>query len=257
MKKRFLFIFLVGINIQSFGQMLRRNIDISFSTEPIGILNKEIFGWVLTTDGHWKGTSNTIEYPMANNNDKDKKNKRHSIGQDNFESIQVFDALINHKRYWIYVKFFKNGNYKYATRQKGWKKRMDVYYYIVDPFLLPNIQSLNDNEPYVFFIPTVATGQISNVKQKEIIELIHSSLEFPLKSDRLMTFHLRVNKNDNKAQFMICSLHKFFKGTDGIIRDYRIKDHSIYGKKSMFDHLYYESTYLNLLNVLPLTTQSK
>ena len=250
MKKYVFLALFVGLRIPSLGQMERTNINVSFSTEPIAILDKDIVGWVLVKDGRWESEPNTIKYPyVSKNKDKD---KRLSIGQDNIESIEVFDVLIGEKRYWLYVKYYESGKYKYETRQKGWKKRKDAYYYLVDPYLLPNLLELQDDNSYVFFVKTISHGKLSNIKKKDVLISVHNSIEFPLKSERFMTWHIRLNKQDNKAQFLICSLHSIFKGTDGILYDYKIRDKSIYGNKTMFDHLYYESTYLNLLNILPL-----
>lgn len=231
-------------------QMERENSEISFSQEPIAILEKEIIGWVKTIDGQWRGSDKTI---MNNIPTKHGKLKKHEeIGQDNFVGMYVYDMLVDGQRLWIYVKFFKNGHYKYEQRQKGWKERLDAYYFLVNPRDIPDLNSLENNEAYVFKIPTKGAGRIKNVQTKNVTEIIESSLSLPLESDRLMLLHLRVNRLSNKAQFQIASIHKFFKGTDGIVKDFLVKDYSVYGNKVLFEYFYYETTYLNMLNILPM-----
>lgn len=231
-------------------QMERKNSEISFSKEPIAILEKEIVGWVKTNDGQWKSAENTI---LNKDHERKSEPERHDeVGQDNFVRMHVYDMLVDGQRLWIYVKFFKNGKYKYEQRRKGWKERLDAYYFIVNPLDMPDLHGLANNETYVFQIPTKGAGNLKNIKKKNIIERIERSLSIPLQSERLMLIHLRVNKQSNKAQFQIASIHKVFSGTQGIVKDLIIDDSSVYGKKALFEYLYFETTFLKILNILPM-----
>ena len=235
-------------------QMERINSEISFSKEPIATLEKDIVGWVKSIDGQWKSAENTI---LNNLPEKSGKLKKHEeIGQDNFVQMHVYDMLVDGKRLWIYVKFFKNGQYRYEQRQKGWKERLDAYYFIVNPLDMPDIHGLENNETYIFKIPTRGAGKFRDVSKRNIVEMIERSLFLPLQSDRQMLLHLRVNKQSNKAQFQIASIHKVFSGTDGIVKDFFVGDYSIYGKKALFEYFYFETTFLNMLNILPMKQET-
>ena len=230
-------------------QMERNNSEISFSKEPIATLEKDIVGWVKSIDGQWKSAEQTILNNLPETGGKLKKHEE--IGQDNFVAMHVYDMWVDGKRLWIYVKFFENGYYRYEQRMKGWKGRLDAYYYLVDPLLLPDLNDLNNNTPYAYLIPTKGTGKFEDIRQKDIVEKIKGTLTIPLHSDRLMVVQLRVDKESNKAQFQISSIHKVFSGTEGIVKDFLIRDHSIYGKNILFDHFYYETSFLHVLNILP------
>ena len=230
-------------------QMERNNSEISFSKEPIATMDKDIVGWVKTIDGQWKSAEQTI---LDNLPVKSGKLKKHEeIGQDNFVAMHVYDMWVDGKRLWIYVKFFKNGYYRYEQRMKGWKGRLDAYYYLVDPLLLPDINHFKNNKPYTYLIPTKGTGKFENIRPKDIVKKLKGTLKIPLHSNRLLLLHLRVNKESNKAQFQIASIHKVFTGTEGIIRDFKVKNNSVYGTEVLFDCFYYETSYLNILNILP------
>ena len=230
-------------------QMERNNSEISFSKEPIATLDKDIVGWVKAIDGQWKSAEQTILDNQPEDNDYRQKHKE--IGQDNFVAMHVYDMWVDGKRLWVYVKFFKNGYYRYEQRKKGWRGRLDAYFYLVDPLLLPDLNDLKDNIPYTYLIPTMGAGKFQNIRKKDIIEKIKSTLTIPLHSDRLMAIQLRVDKESNKAQFQISSMHKVFSGTDGIVMDFHIRDRSVYGKNILFDHFYYETSFLHVLNILP------
>lgn len=230
-------------------QMQRRNSEISFSKEPIATLEKDIVGWVKTIDGQWKSAEQTILNNSPATNSKLEKHEK--IGQDNFVAMKVYDMWVDGKRLWIYIKFYRNGHYQYEQRKKGWKERLDAYFYLVDPLLLPDLNELQDKVPYVYMIPLKGAGSFKNIRQKDIVEKIKSTLHIPLHSNRLMAIQLRVDKKSNKAQFQISSMHKVFAGTEGIVRDFLIQDKSVYGKNLLFDHFYYETTFLHVLNILP------
>lgn len=97
----------------------------------------------------------------------------------------------------------------------------------------------------------MGAGKVQNIRKKDITKKIKSTLTIPLHSDRLMAIQLRVDKESNKAQFQIASMHKVFSGTDGIVMDFHIRDRSVYGKNILFDHFYYETSFPHVLNILP------
>lgn len=235
----------------TFGQMQRVNRNISFSTEPIATLDDDLVGWLRSKRGDWIGVENKIVYDV---NQTRNKKKHLALGQDNILAIHVYDVFFGEDRLWLYVKFYQTGEYKYEQRERGWKERIDAYYYLLDPFDLPDLQGIEDNKSYVFLVPTRATGNLKDIKPREITKAVQTNLSLDSKSDRFLSLHLRLEKSSNKAQFQLASVHKIFKGTQGIVNDYLKNDYSLYGDSSLLNYLYYETTYLNLLNIFPFVS---
>lgn len=70
---------------------------------------------------------------MVNSRNTDAfKQKKNKWGIDNIYKMKIIPVSYGKEKYYVLVKFYKQGSYKYEETQKSWRDRTIGYYYILD-----------------------------------------------------------------------------------------------------------------------------
>ncbi len=220
---------------------------------PIAVMQHDVVGWMRTVDGLWKSENNTIPRRFSRFDDEKYAMPDNALGQDNLIKLEVYDAVHKGERVWVFVKYTRNGDFKYRGRRKGWKKWTDAYFYLVYPNEFLKVQeSLTDSIPHILKFDLIYSGHLHKLNKKAVAPEILKHVRYTNNFNRQMVINIQLFRDQDVARFMICSMHKVFPEIEGVVQDFTVKGKSIYGRPMLFDYFYYETSLSNLRQVIPI-----
>jgi len=221
-----------------------------FDNLPYATLSDSILGWSFSLDGQWLSALNTIPARGVSRDDEFYASKENLLGIDNIQKLLVYRVEYGKETYACFVKIFKQGKYKYATRKKGWKEYTSAYYWIVNQKDLLALKDLNSNEVVVERIEAFDGGLIADIKEKDLLIKIKERVVIKPNYDRNLVFTLQITKSPKMMRFQICSLHDIFPDVAGVGKDFTQRGRTVYGATALFDYLYFEVDYYKFIKLI-------
>lgn len=242
--RNILTIYLVIASLGTRGQIRDSQALPLFDPVPYFSLNDSIKGWSLSLDGQWLSWSKTIPAIGVSRNEDFYDAKHNKFGIDNIQNLFAYHVKFGSDTLVCLVKTFRNGEYKYPARKRGWHNYTDAYYCILHykdlKKALDFFEDKNDDEVYVLRIKTLDSKLLSDIKEKDILEEIKGHVIIKPNYDRNLALTLQNNKRDSTILFHICNLHELFNDVEGVRQPFSRRGRSVYGSVKLFDYLYFE-----------------
>lgn len=210
-----------------------------FPKKPVKVLDEGITGWSLSLDGQWISGEMKIPVRLISTNEDQYETKINSLGNDNIEELQMYSLLYGQDSLVLLVKLYKTGSFKYTHTQKGWEDHLIGYYYVLNKKELQKLKNIS-KEVTIIELPLRDYGFITRTKKRTVLDDISKKMIIRPTTSRLLSVTARKTEGTGKIQFQIASLHEVFRDAEGVLNDFQLKGKSVYGKKVLFDYLYYE-----------------
>lgn len=222
------------------------------STETISELN-ESTGWVLNRDEEWISLENTIPTSTLGSKYKSLYDyEKYGIGCDNFNFFKLKEITFKDSVYYILLKQYKSGYYKYKSIEEDWRNRTSHAAYIFTKSELSKLDSINDSQINLIEIALIAQINISYTTELEAIDLIQTKIDLskPNRAKSNLILHIAPYKEKNIVQFQIYTTTGEYNIISGNNRENAkyVKQH--YLKDDLFKNFYYETDYSNFNNFL-------
>ncbi len=254
--RNFLSISLVLSSLFSFGQIRESQALPIFDPIPYFTLNDSITGWSLSSDGQWIGWPMIIPPIGISRNEDFYEAKHNQFGIDNIKNLSLYHVKFGKDTLVCLLKTFRNGKYKYPARKRGWDSFIDAYYCVLYYKDLKKamqfFESKNDSEVYVLKIKTLDSKLISDIKEKDILEILKANVIVKPNYDRNLVLSLQNNKRDKTIHFHICNLHELFNDVEGVRKGFSRRGRSVYGSVALFEYLYFETDKTDFLKIVAL-----
>lgn len=248
--------FLLLIGFQAFSQRRESRPLPIFDELPYAELTDSVQGWSFSLDGQWLAQQKLIPVRGVSRNEQFYDQKSNTLGLDNFVKFQVFKVDYGRDTLVCFVKLFTEGKYEYPTRQKGWDEYLSAYYMIVNYRDLRRLKNVEQQEVVVKRVEALDGGLISDVKEKKVLKAIKERIIVKPEYDRNLVFTLQLFKKDNIARFQICSLHDIFPDVEMVRKDFTRRGHTVYGSVRLFDFIYYEANYEDLMRLFEIPLEN-
>ena len=87
-------------------------------------------GWVKSTTGKWISSPNRI--PFEDNDFNNEFYEKYLLGLDNFKQIEVLEASVDKKPYYMLLHKYTKGYYKDDKKKEGWTYHNVADYYVIE-----------------------------------------------------------------------------------------------------------------------------
>lgn len=241
----------------------------TISSTSIGSLNKAK-GWLYNPEGQWVWRQNRIPYFLPNSEKQFIDVEDYGLGVDNFISYEFRDIKIKDSTYILFIKKYKDGDYKYETIQKGWRNYNSIEYYVVSKSEFQKLALLKDGSVNLIKMWILYHSQLkwTNLEtyitdiQKAIANDVDKFVDFG--NTFYLTFHIAPYKSKNVVQFQIYTLYSKYDVVGGIISELKDEDavigemnkimdvdsQKIYAKDKLFKHCYYEVDFTTFIKFI-------
>jgi hypothetical protein len=101
--------------------------EIPLITNVISTIDKAE-GWMLQNNGEWVSAKNKI--PFKNYADNKRKSGKYSLGQQNFDHVDLRAITINNTIYSILLIYAQTGTYEFPVLEEKWDQYNTLTYYV-------------------------------------------------------------------------------------------------------------------------------
>lgn len=219
------------------------------SGEIMGKLDKAT-GWLYGDDGQWISRKNRIPVYVEEEYKSLIDYEKRGLGKDNFNFYELKTIKIDNKEYYIIIKEFKSGYYKYRNIKEGWVSAdHNVYYYIFEKSELEKLSSIKNTELNVIKIKCLYAGSkrfldkvYYPIIEKEISKKILNPSKY--EPEHYLTINFKPFGDKKIVQFLIFDIQKTSSGgilVDGLVAspEYKTK----YDTEDIYKKFYYETDY--------------
>ena len=243
----------VSLTITVFSQDRTVTPKANITTETISEL-KKAKGWMLNEDKEWVSLKNTIPTSKLGSKYKSLLSyEDYGLGSDNFNYFKLKEISYKDSTYYVLIKQYRTGWYKYKNIREGWREYNSHLAYVFDKNELSKLNSINDNQINKVEIQLIDTHNVNYTTEDEAIELIQTKIKLdkPLDKKSKLILHIAPYKEKNIVQFQIYNkgynnrIGGINSSNSGKVKQYYLKD-------DLFKHFYYEtdySTFNKFLNI--------
>ena len=197
-----IFLSLLSLSTTVLGQDRTVKAKPIIGTETISQLKKAT-GWMLNKDAEWVSLKNTI--PTSNLGSKYKSllsYEDYGLGSDNFNYFKLKEISYKDSTYYVLIKQYRTGWYKYENIRKGWREYNSHLAYVFDKNELSKLNSINDNQINKVEIQLIDTHNVNYTTEGEAIELIQTKIKLdkPLDKKSKLILHIAPYKEKNIVQ---------------------------------------------------------
>lgn len=227
-----------------------------FSPLPYYSISDSIVGWSFSSDGQWVQWPNIIPPIGISRNEEFYEAKHNQFGIDNIQKLMAYHVKYGKDTLVCVVKTYKNGEYKYPARKRGWHSYLDAYYNIVYyrdfKKAINYFEKQNDEEVHVLRIRSVESRLLSDIKERDLLEEIIANTIIKPTYDRNMVLTLQNNKKEKTLHFHFSNLHEIFNDVEGVRMPFSRRGRSVYGSSQLFDYMYFEIDKNEFLKIIDL-----
>ena len=218
---------------------------------------KKATGWMLNKDAEWVSLKNTI--PTSTLGSKYKSlygYEKYGIGCDNFNFFKLKEITHNDIAYFILIKQYRSGYYKYSNIEEDWRPNISHSAYVFSKSELTKLNSINDSQINMVEIQLIDYLDLRYTSESEAIEEIKTKINLDKAIDKTLKLilHIAPYKEKKIVQFQIYSIEHSFKYINGINRKNASRVKEYYLKDELFKHSYYETDYSNFNKFLNIQT---
>ena len=218
-------------------------------TDAFNTFLMPIKGWMFSVDGQWMSGEQVIPVRLNSRETEALKKKENKWGSDNLMQMKIYPLKYGKEKYYVLIKFYTQGYYKYAETKKGWKENLIAYYYIINEQGLKTITTAPNNEELFYKIDLFDSGLLHDTSPKNAIEEVLKNARIKPNYDRTFNIHLYKKKNEEKVYFFFYAQHKIFIDTEGVLNDsFKVRGKTIYGQKQLLQYMYYETSHDDLMS---------
>lgn len=210
MKNKILYLFIILSNFFLIAQE-RTNAELpQIENNQIGSLTTAT-GWMLNDDGQWISRKNRIPYKIENEFKKLIDIEIYSLGEnkENFTTYELRNIKIKDSLYFILIKKFKNGDYKYSSIKKGWSYYNSLSYHVFEKnefekFKNLKLDTINNIELKVKYNKTfnyITNSFTLTDIAKDINKQIIKGRDYEPFLEESLVFNLNIQKD--KVRFLI------------------------------------------------------
>lgn len=224
----------------------RENRDLPiFESIPYFSVGDSIEGWSYSADGQWLEKANTIPVIGISRNEDFYQNRDNALGIDNISQLLAYKVKYGSDTLICLIKMYRDGEYKYPNRKRGWKEHMAAYYWIVRyrdlKQALNYFEAQDTNEAFVLRIKSLEGRILKEVEDPEdVLKQVVSSTIIKPNFDRNLVLTIQVGDEPDRIRFHLCSLHVIFTDVEGVRNNFTKRGRSVYGSVRLFDYLYFE-----------------
>lgn len=253
--RQLIFLFLVPLFLWS---QDRENRELPiFEPIPYFTAGDSINGWSYSADGQWIKKPNTLPVIGISRNEDFYNNKDNALGIDNIHQLQAYKVKYGKDTLICLVKIYREGEYRYPNRKRGWKERLAGYYWIVRYRDLRNalnyFEEQDTSETFVLRIKSLEGRAIKEIEDPEdVLEQIVETTIIKPNFDRNLVLTLQEGDDSKFIRFHVISLHVVFTDIEGVRRNFTKRGRSVYGSVKLFDYMYYEMDRKEFFEILNL-----
>jgi hypothetical protein len=229
-------------------------------------------GWLYNPEGQWVSRQNRIPYFLPHSEKQFIDFEDYNLGIDNFISYEFREVKIKDSNYILFIKKYKDGDYKYESIQKGWRNYNSIDYYVFSKSDFDRLQNLKNDTINLVKIWILYHSQLKWTSlntyildiQKAIADDVDKYVDFG--NTFYLTFHIAPYKSKDIVQFQIYTLYSKYDVVGGILNELKdvdavsdginkvmdVDSQKIYSKNILFKHCYYEVDYQNFNKFIKL-----
>jgi tetratricopeptide (TPR) repeat protein len=133
-------------------------------------------GWMLQNNGEWTNAKNKI--PFRNYAHNKVKGGRYSLGEENFDHIDIRSITIQDVVYSVMLIYSQKGEYEFPLLEEKWSQYEAVDYYAFEESKWNSIfhDSIIFNQPYAINTEIICSGSIDNYNEDSYLFEIENQI---------------------------------------------------------------------------------
>jgi hypothetical protein len=220
-------------------------------------------GWINNPEGQWISRPNRIPYFIENQHKILIDYERHGLGMDNFIFYQLRKINIYDSTWYILIKKYKDGYYRYPTIKKGWIPSNSYYFFVFGSDELKKLDSIQDGKRNRIVLAPFTQGALEFSNDATFLKDLEKEIAKQLKDETYtegeLIFHIAPYKNKNIVQFQIYGWNDRLSYPPSVLVEHKGKEKigdythdtaEIYNTDSLFDHCYFETDYKSFSNFI-------
>lgn len=159
MKRTFLAWFVVLLYVGSASAFERDAPVLPVISEPLAVLESAT-GWMKMPSGEWVSRGNRIPRYLSSEHNILQDYQEYGLGLDNFGWMQLREMQFGGRSYYLLLKQYRSGYYRYSTIREGWTYSDRLKVYIIDKTSFPPRITLEDRIAALVEIPVTAEFEL-------------------------------------------------------------------------------------------------
>ncbi len=199
MKRAFLALIVVLICTGSVYTFEREAPALPTISEPLAVLESAT-GWMRLPRGEWVSRENRIPKYLSSEFEYLQDSREYALGVDNFGWLQLREMQFAGQSYYLLLKQYRSGYYRYSNIREGWTYSHRLRVYVIDKAYLPSRITLQDRKAALVEIPVTAEFELryrGNGYLDDIIARIAEGIE-----GRKTTLAINMIRVGDEARFV-------------------------------------------------------
>lgn len=206
--------------------------DLPIIGEPLAVLENAT-GWMRMPYGEWVSRANRIPKYLSSDFATFQDFREYGLGIDNFGWLQLREMQFAGQSYYLLLKQYRSGYYRYSNIREGWTYSERLKVYVIDAASFPPRITLEDRIAALVEIPVTAEFELlyrGNGYPDEIVARIAEGIE-----GRESTLAINMLRVGDEARFVTIN---------DISRYERLPiEYDEVSTDEVFRHFYYELDY--------------
>lgn len=209
---------------------------------------------MLNPEDEWVSLPNTIPAYLSGEYKTLLTYEKYGLGTDNFRSYELRRVSYEGKTYFLLLKRYRDGYYKYETIEEDWREYESFLAYVFTQEGLNKIKKAVDGKVNKIQIDVIGVVEVRWSDESEALDVITSKIDWTDRSenDKRLIMHIAPYKQKNLVQFQIYSSYSRFNIIGGIANEYKKGTKQVYGTDELFEHCYYEVEYNDFIKLFKL-----
>jgi len=249
------FVFLLCAGFAAFSSQAQNHQNaplLELGKKPMGVLEKNVDGWMMSLDGQWMREDNTLRIRANARDEKAYESKDAQLGLDNIERLEMREAFWGTHRIFCLTKYIREGRFRYTQRESGWKEQVDAWYCLIDPADLDQLASIDDTLFHKLDIRLLDAGWLRNTKPGDLKKTLEGRARPNPQFERTLTLYVKYSGDRQKVRFYLVSLHPLFGQPEAVRKDFQLNGESLNGRDEIFRLCHYECPTSEFQKVFPL-----
>ncbi len=168
-------------------------------SEPLAVLESAT-GWMRLPRGEWVSRENRIPKYLSSEFEYLQDSREYALGVDNFGWLQVREMQFGGQSYYLLLKQYRSGYYRYPNIREGWTSTRRLKVYVINKSDFPPLIKLEDRKAMLVEIPVTAEFELlyrGNGYLDEIVARIAEGIE-----GRKTTLAINMIRVGDEARFV-------------------------------------------------------
>lgn len=180
-------------------------------SEPLAVLDSAT-GWMKMPSGEWVSRENRIPSYLPHDKQWRLDYEFDGLGVDNFIRLELREMEYKGQTYYLFLKHYRAGGYRYPRIEKGWYTIHDLNVYIIDKDAYPSPIKLEDRKAILVEIPVKANFTMEFIGNEYVHDIATKLAEGLKKNEEEKEAHLVFNmiRIGDAARFILVGRHKYY-----------------------------------------------